>query len=67
MEYVRGRGLMLGAKLKDKDAHEVLVQCAGEGLLILTAKDLVRFLPPLTITKEDMDQGLAIFQKVLEA
>ena len=36
-------------------------------LLILTAKDLVRFLPPLTITKEDMDQGLAIFQKVLEA
>lgn len=67
VEYVRGRGLMLGAKLKDKDAHEVLVQCAGEGLLILTAKDLVRFLPPLTITKEDMDQGLAIFQKVLEA
>ena len=67
VEYVRGKGLMLGAKLKDKDAHEVLVQCAGEGLLILTAKDLVRFLPPLTITKEDMDQGLAIFQKVLEA
>ena len=67
VEYVRGKGLMLGAKLKDKDAHEVLVRCAGEGLLILTAKDLVRFLPPLTITKEDMDQGLAIFQKVLEA
>ena len=67
VEYVRGKGLMLGAKLKDKDAHEVLVQCAGEGLLVLTAKDLVRFLPPLTITKEDMDQGLAIFQKVLEA
>ena len=45
----------------------MLVQCAGEGLLVLTAKDLVRFLPPLTITKEDMDQGLAIFQRVLEA
>ncbi len=37
-----------------------------QGLLILTAKELVRFLPPLTITQEDMDQGLAIFQKVLE-
>ena len=49
---------MIGAKLKEKDAHDVLVQCAKEGLLILTAKDLVRFLPPLTITKEDMDQGL---------
>ena len=66
VEYVRGKGLMLGVKLKGKDAHEVLVECAKQGLLILTAKELVRFLPPLTITKEDMDQGLAIFQKVLE-
>lgn len=66
VEYVRGRGLMIGVKLKDKDAHEVLAECAKAGLLILTAKELVRFLPPLTITQEDMDQGLAIFQKVLE-
>lgn len=66
VEYVRGRGMMLGVKLKEKDAHDVLVECAKQGLLILTAKELVRFLPPLTITQEDMDQGLAIFQKVLE-
>ena len=66
VEYVRGRGLMLGVKLKEKDAHDVLTACAKEGLLILTAKELVRFLPPLTIAKEDMDQGLAIFQRVLE-
>ena len=57
---------MLGVKLKGMDAHDVLVECAKQGLLILTAKELVRFLPPLTITQEDMDQGLAIFQKVLE-
>lgn len=66
VEYVRGRGLMLGVKLKEKDAHDVLTACAKEGLLILTAKELVRFLPPLTIPQEDMDQGLAIFQRVLE-
>ena len=65
VEYVRGRGLMLGVKLKEKDANDVLVQCAKAGLLILTAKELVRFLPPLTITQEDIDQGLAIFQQVL--
>ncbi len=65
VEYVRSRGLMLGVKLKEKDAHDVLVQCAKAGLLILTAKELVRFLPPLTITQEDIDQGLAIFQQVL--
>ena len=60
-----GPWLMLGVKLKEKDAHDVLVQCAKAGLLILTAKELVRFLPPLTITQEDIDQGLAIFQQVL--
>ncbi|MGI6255279.1 MAG: aspartate aminotransferase family protein [Acutalibacter sp.] len=66
VEYVRGRGMMIGVKVKGKDAHDVLVECAKQGLLILTAKDLVRFLPPLTITQKDMDDGLAIFQKVLE-
>lgn len=66
VEFVRGKGMMLGVKLKTGDAHDVLVQCAKAGLLILTAKELVRFLPPLTITKEEMDAGLAIFRSVLE-
>ncbi len=65
VESVRGRGMMLGVKLKKGDAHEALVSCAKQGLLILTAKELVRFLPPLTITKEEMDEGLAIFSQVL--
>lgn len=65
VEYVRGRGLMLGAKLKGIDAHQVLVECAKEGLLILTAKELVRFLPPLTIEQKDLDEGMEIFARVL--
>ena len=67
VELVRGNGLMLGIKLRNMDAHEVLVKCAEQGLLILTAKELVRFLPPLTITKEEIDAGLAIFAAVLQA
>jgi acetylornithine/N-succinyldiaminopimelate aminotransferase len=35
------------------------------GLLVLTAKDVLRFLPPLTITKNELDEGLAILEKVL--
>ncbi len=66
VELVRGQGMMLGIKLKSGDAHDVLIKCAEQGLLVLTAKDLVRFLPPLTITREEMDAGLAIFAKVLE-
>ena len=66
VEFVRGRGLMLGIKLKSGDAHDVLVECAKQGLLVLTAKELVRFLPPLTITVEEIDKGLSIFAKVLQ-
>ena len=60
VEFVRGRGMMIGVKVKDKDA------CAKAGLLILTAKDLVRFLPPLTITKEEIAAGLAIFAEQIK-
>ena len=66
VEFVRGRSMMIGVKVKDKDAHDVLNACAKAGLLILTAKDLVRFLPPLTITKEEIDAGLAIFAEQIK-
>ncbi|MEG1426636.1 MAG: aspartate aminotransferase family protein [Oscillospiraceae bacterium] len=61
VKFVRGKGLMLGVALKDKDAHQVLTTCAQAGLLVLTAKELIRFLPPLNITKEEIDEGLKIF------
>ena len=47
--------------MQGRDAHDVMEACAKAGLLILTAKDMVRFLPPLTITKEEIDAGLEIF------
>ncbi len=65
---VYGRGLMIGVALEaGLDAHRVLTECARRGLLILTAKERVRFLPPLTISREDLDQGLAIFADVLQS
>lgn len=66
VEFVRGRGLMLGIKLRSGDAHDVLVKCARYGLLVLTAKELIRFLPPLTITEEEIEKGLSIFAKVIQ-
>ncbi|HEX3039512.1 MAG TPA: aspartate aminotransferase family protein [Caproiciproducens sp.] len=65
VEQVRGMGMMLGAKLKKDNAKEVAVNCAKQGLLVLTAKNMLRFLPPLTITYEEMDKGLAILERVL--
>ena len=60
-----GIGMMIGITLKSKDAHDVMLAANDAGLLILTAKEKVRLLPPLTITKEEMDAALAILRQVL--
>ena len=65
MEGVDGLGLMIGVRLKTKKAAEILGECAKNGLLILTAKDKLRFLPPLTITDEEIKKGIAILAKLL--
>lgn len=65
VESVRGRGLMIGIDLKTKKAGEIAKKCCENGLLILTAKSALRMLPPLTITYEEIDKGLAILERVL--
>ena len=64
---VRGQGLMIGIVTEKDNAKEIAAKCVENGLLVLTAKDLVRLLPPLTITYEEIDRGLAILKKVMEA
>lgn len=65
IENVRGQGLMIGADLQGKTAAQVANRCCEEGLLVLTAKSALRLLPPLTITDEEIDKGLAILERVL--
>ena len=62
---VRGMGLMIGIVLEKDNAKEVASDCVENGLLVLTAKTLIRFLPPLTITKEEIDKGLAVFERTI--
>jgi len=63
---IRGRGLMLGIKLQ-KIAHtEVVAQLLQAGLVALPAgSDVLRFLPPLVISREEIDAGLAILKKTV--
>jgi len=62
---VRGRGLMLGAEL-DRPTAPVVADCLAAGLLIGTAGDAVlRLTPPLTITGDELDLGLALLEEVL--
>lgn len=63
VELVRGMGMMLGVKLKKNNAKEIAVKCAENGLLVLTAKDMLRFLPPLTISYAEIDKVLPYWRK----
>lgn len=62
---VHGAGLMLGVDLAEKKAADVAARCCEKGLLILTAKAALRMLPPLTITYDEIDRGLAVLAEVL--
>ena len=66
VKEIRGMGLMIGIVTEKDNAKEIAAQCVENGLLILTAKTLLRLLPPLNITYEEIDRGLAVLRKVME-
>ena len=62
----RGLGLMIGIEVKGgRTNQELAAKLIEKGLLVLTAGPGLRFLPPLTITQEEMDKGLAILREAL--
>ncbi|MCL2377480.1 MAG: aspartate aminotransferase family protein [Defluviitaleaceae bacterium] len=63
---IRGRGLMIGAKIQGHAPGEINAKLLEAGLAALTAgTDILRILPPLTIEKKDIDAGLKIMHNVL--
>ena len=65
VKSVSGMGLMLGVEIEGKEAGQVVKDALKEGLMILTAKDKVRMLPPLTITYDEINEGIKILKKAL--
>ena len=66
VKSVSGLGLMIGIELENKTASDVAHAALEQGLLVLTAKTKVRLLPPLTISYDEIDQGLAILAGVIK-
>lgn len=69
---VRGIGGMIGVELRDKAAAEAVQHaCLSEGVIVLTCGpqgNVLRLIPPLTITDDELDHGLsALEQALLEA
>ncbi|MBD5118225.1 MAG: acetylornithine transaminase [Clostridiales bacterium] len=62
----RGMGLMIGVEVREGFSNkELCAKLNQTGLLSLTAGPGLRFLPPLTITKEELDKGLTILKAAL--
>lgn len=67
---VRGRGLIVGYQLSDSakgKAAEVITAARERGLLIITAGDgVLRIVPPLVISHEEINRGLAILVEAMD-
>ncbi len=64
---VRGLGMMIGIVLKG-EAKSAADACIRERLLVnATADNVLRLLPPLTLTRDEADAGLAIIERALSA
>ncbi len=65
----RGLGLFSAIDLPNGEIRDkVINECIANGLMILSCgPDTVRFRPPLTITKEQIDEGLDILEKAYKA
>ena len=64
---IRGMGLMIGVGVQGMTHKELKDKLMAEGLLCLTAgTDTLRLLPPLVITKDEIDKGLAVMAKVMK-
>ena len=66
VKQVDGMGLMLGIvfEKENKKAVDIVKEALDKGLLILTAKDKLRMLPPLTITYDEIDEGISILDRI---
>lgn len=62
---VRGLGLMLGMELRF-DVYNILLGCMDRGVLVLDAgRNVLRFLPPLVIEKEQIDRVVEVLDVVM--
>ncbi len=64
-----GLGLMRGLRARNTEIQaEVLKNCLKEGLIVLKAgRNTVRFLPSITISKNEIDEGFKRFEKAISA
>jgi len=64
---VRGLGLLIGVEFKKDIAEAIMYACLEKGLIVNHLKpNLLRFIPPLIVTRTEIDKGLKILEDVLK-
>lgn len=67
LSNIRGKGLLVGLDLSENIGPEIVKECLNNGLIINSPKtNMIRFIPPLIVTKHDIDNMITIFTKILE-
>ena len=66
IKSVRGLGLMIGIELEKDNAKDISIKCVENGLLIITAKNLLRMLPPLNISYTEIDEAVKILNTTIQ-
>ena len=67
IEGIKGLGLMIGVKLNMEDASSVATKCMENGLLInCTQNNILRIMPPINVTKKEIDEAMKKLSQVLE-
>ncbi len=66
IKSVRGLGLMIGIELEKDNAKDISTKCVENGLLIITAKNLLRMLPPLNISYTEIDEAVKILNTTIQ-
>lgn len=64
VKSVTGMGLMLGIET-ERPAKEVILEALGRGVLVISAKEKVRLLPPLNIEMEQLKKAIKILKEVV--
>lgn len=74
---IRGQGLMVGVEFGTGShinapslkgvAAKISKKCADRGMLILATSvfEVIRFIPPLTVSKEELAEGVKVFEEVV--
>ncbi|NLD48015.1 MAG: aminotransferase class III-fold pyridoxal phosphate-dependent enzyme, partial [Clostridiaceae bacterium] len=66
IKEVRGKGLMIGIQLSIEEAASIKEKCFNKGYLVgSVGKDIIRLLPPLIITKQDIDEITEVLDSIL--